>query len=229
MLLALKQVLSTDTDFGECFRLRFKRKITPVPESEAEEELIIVHIQGINNEPLTLEFTASEDAHVKADEFTQINKLPKSLVPILTEKIKESLKEHTISRALSSPSKLRKFPVNEDNHELSFGETQCSLNSMSFVHDYKSDDPEISYRRIRSTYSMDGLEASVSPLPRKMSRSLSFSPEKRSRSCSPGKLRNQDFYNRMHGDGAKKVERNELLKSLVLQDWDNQVLHSSFR
>jgi hypothetical protein len=171
-------------------------------------------MQGQNGELINLRINPEEDVQKTLQEFILENHYPQTLFPLLLDKVNNALADQDTNSFDESPSEADS--VGSQN----FDEREQPTNNRST--------PEISYQRLRNL-SHSRSSISLSPT-RRVHRSFSFS------GASPGasspcriRSRNQEFFDRMHDENRKLIERKKSLKDLYTRNYDDELRKSSFR
>jgi hypothetical protein len=183
----------------------------------------LIHIKGADGCMLDLLVNENDDFAFVAEEFVDKHSLPKSLVPVLIRKIEETVDIH-------DPADLT-----VDNYSSSWPESPgMDSSANSDEEDLDERYSEVSYYQIKESYSPRSLARSrgrsMSPLQSaSLKKILSFSSPAPSSSPRGRSIPNQEFFNRMHDEGKRSVERRRRLRHLLQEDANNAVRNSSIR
>ena len=188
----------------EYLQLRMKRFISPPKQTGLPSE-IVIHLRQADGNVLDLVVHESEDPVTAIRSFLRKHNLPEQLVPALLKQVHEA-----------------------------WSAEELDTNPRRGVND-TSDSDEDSYAKQLKEYTYRSLRSLKNPLDSPLSssklrsRSMSFSSLPTLNSARSPRLKNQAFYDRMHGEGQQRVERREKMRELFMKDFTKQLEWSSFR
>jgi hypothetical protein len=215
-------------DYGSQIALRLKRfHLTHRTEAQQFPQLLpldfLIHIKGADDNMLDLSVNEKDDFAFVAEEFVDKHSLPRSLIPVLVNKIEEAVGIQDPAGAIV------------DDYCSSWQDSP-DIDSSSDFGDQDLDErySEVSYYQIKEAYSPRSSARScrrpLSPLKSiSPQRILSFSSPVRSSPSQGRTIQNQEFFDRMHDEGKRSVERRNRLRHLLQEDAHNTVRSSSVR